>query len=133
MKRIRICAGLLAGALVMGTAALAAEVDCDSTYCFGAQDFSVQAEELRGVCITGLPDASAGTVMLGQRILRPGDILTAQQVAQMTFHPLRRETDLQAQLTYLPIYGDRVESVATMSIAVIGKRDLEPVAEDSAN
>ena len=108
----------------------AAEVGCDETYCFSAQDFA--SEELAGICITGLPDAAAGTVMLGNRVLQPGDILTAEQVAQMTFHPMRTETDLQAQLTYLPVYADRVESVETMSLAVLGKTDRAPVAEDSA-
>jgi len=111
-----LCAASLA------VTAAAAQVDCDAAYCFSAADFSTE-EELAGICITGLPDASAGTVMLGQRVLRPGDILTAEQVAQMTFHPLRTETDLQTMMTYLPIYKDRVESVATMSIAVIGKHD----------
>ena len=120
-----LCASLLAGS------AAAAQVECDATYCFSAADFSTE-EELAGICITGLPDASAGTVMLGQRVLQPGDILTAEQVSRMTFHPLRRSTDLQAQMTYLPIYKDRVESVATMSVAVIGKTDQAPVAEDSA-
>jgi len=120
-----LCAASLA------VTAAAAQVDCDAAYCFSAADFSTE-EELAGICITGLPDASAGTVMLGQRVLRPGDILTAEQVAQMTFHPLRTETDLQTMMTYLPIYKDRVESVATMSIAVIGKHDQAPVAEDSA-
>lgn len=109
----------------------AAEVDSDAVYCFSSGDFA-EGEELAGICITSLPEADSGTVMLGQRILRPGDILTAEQVEQMTFHPLRTETDLQAQMTYLPIFEDRVESVATMSIEVIGKRDLAPVAEDSA-
>ena len=107
----------------------AAEVDSDAVYCFTAADFA--EEELAGICIMSLPEASSGTVMLGHRILRPGDILTSEQVEQMSFFPLRTETDLQAQLTYLPIFEDRVDSVATMSIAVIGKRDLAPVAEDS--
>ena len=111
--------------------AAAVEVECDAAYCFSPEEFS-SGEELAGICITGLPSAETGTVMLGQRVLRPGDILTAEQVEQMTFHPLRTETDLQAQMTYLPVYEDRVESVATMSIAVIGKRDQAPVAEDSA-
>ena len=115
----------------LAASASAVEVDCDAAYCFSAEEFS-SGDELAGICITGLPAAESGTVMLGQRILQPGDVLTAQQVAQMTFHPLRRETDLQAEMTYLPIYGDRVDSVATMSIAVIGKRDQAPVAEDSA-
>ena len=110
--------------------ASAVEVQSDTAYCFSAADFA--AEELAGICITGLPEETAGTVMLGQRVLRPGDILTAEQVARMTFHPLHTETDLQTQLTYLPIYRDRVESVQTMSLAVIGKTDRAPVAEDSA-
>ena len=110
--------------------ASAVEVQSDTAYCFSAADFA--AEELAGICITGLPEETAGTVMLGQRVLRPGDILTAEQVARMTFHPLHTETDLQTQLTYLPIYQDRVESVQTMSLAVIGKTDRAPVAEDSA-
>lgn len=110
--------------------AAAAEVDCDSTYCFSPGDFSEEAG-LTGICITSLPDVETGTVLLGTRVLRPGDILTAGQLEQMTFQPLRTETDQQAIVTYLPIYEDRVEAAATMSIAVIGKQDLAPVAEDS--
>lgn len=120
---------LLMSALPLG--ANAAQVECDAVYCFAASDFSAE-ENLTGICITGLPDASAGTVMLGQRVLQPGDILTAQQVSQMQFQPLRREQDVQATMTYLPIYADRVEAAAAMSIAVIGKVDQAPVAEDSA-
>ncbi len=41
--------------------ALAVEVDCDSSYCFSADDFAAD-EPLTGVCITGLPDSKAGTV-----------------------------------------------------------------------
>lgn len=115
----------------LGMDAAAAQVDCDAVYCFRAEDFSAEGE-LAGICITELPDASAGTVLLGRRVLQPGDILTAEQVEQMTFHPLRTETDLQAMMTYLPIYRDRVESITTMSLAVIGKTDRAPVAEDSA-
>ncbi len=109
----------------------AAEVDCDAVYCFAPADFS-SGEELAGICITSLPEPDTGTIMLGQRVLRPGDVLTAGQMEQMTFHPLRTEADMQARLMYLPVYEDRVESVATMSIAVIGKHDQAPVAEDSA-
>lgn len=133
MKRKTILCALTALLCVfsLATHAAAIQVECDATYCFSAADFSDE-EELAGICITGLPDASAGTVMLGQRILQPGDILTAEQVGRMTFHPLHSSTDLQAQMTYLPVYKDRVESVATMSVAVIGKTDQTPVAEDSA-
>lgn len=127
-----IFAALLAALCVLTPVGVsAAEVDSDTVYCFSPADFS-EEEQLAGICITALPESSAGTVMLGQRVLRPGDILTAEQVSQMTFHPLRRETDLQTRLLYLPIYQDRVDTVAAMSIAVIGKTDQAPVAEDSA-
>ena len=75
----------LAAALLLSVCGvMAAEVDCDDVYCFSSEDFS-EEEPLAGICITGLPQADAGTVMLGCRVLQPGDILTADQIAQMTF------------------------------------------------
>ena len=133
MNRTRIISAVAALVCIFSMAlpALAAEVECDDVYCFASSDFSTD-ETLAGICITGLPDSGAGTMMLGTRILRPGDILTIEQVARMTFHPLKGESDREAVVTYLPIYSDRVESAAAMSIAVIGKNDQAPVAEDSA-
>ena len=115
--------------LCMG--ASAAEVDSDSIYCFTQEDFAGE-EELAGICIMELPEAKAGTVMLGSRVLRPGDILTADQVAQMTFAPLQSKEDMTAQVTYLPIYENRVAPSATMTISIRGKENRAPVAEDSA-
>ena len=109
----------------------AVEVDSDSIYCFTGTDFS-QDPALQGVCITGLPDSATGTVLLGTRVIRAGDILTAQQLSQLTFRPLRTETDMEATVTYLPIYENRVEAATVMTIAIRGKKDMAPVAEDSA-
>ena len=111
--------------------AAAAQVESDSVYCFAGSDFSEDGT-LSGICLTGLPEANVGTVMLGARVLQPGDILTAEQLQQMTFHPLSTEEDREATVTYLPIFPDRVEAVTTMTVAVIGKTDAAPVAEDSA-
>lgn len=116
---------------VLAVPAAAAEVESDAVYCFSGADFD-SSETLAGICITGLPDSGVGTLMLGTRVLRPGDILTAEQLSRMSFHSLRTESDREATVTYLPIYADRVEAVSTMSIAVIGKTDEAPVAEDSA-
>ncbi|MBQ7340583.1 MAG: cadherin-like domain-containing protein [Oscillospiraceae bacterium] len=116
----------------MGITAFAAEVDCDATYCFTAQDFSQAEDTLVGICITDLPDPDTGTMLLKQRVLQPGDILTAEQLAQMTFAPLRSEEDAQAQVTYLPIYSDRVEKSATAVISIRGKEDKAPAAQDSS-
>lgn len=134
MFRTRIVGLLTAAACVMGlcVGASALEVDCDTTYCFSAEDFSNREEALKGICITGLPDASTGTAMLGSRVLRAGDILTADQLAQVTFSPLLTETDQDAVLTYLPIYENRVAKSTTMTISIRGKVDQAPVAEDMA-
>ena len=110
--------------------AAAAQVESDTVYCFTNADFS--EETLAGICITGLPDPQSGTVMLGTRVLRPGDVLTAEQLGRMTFHPLTGETDRQATVSYLPIYADRVETVATLSLEVMGRADEAPIAENSA-
>ena len=132
MRTKRICS-LLAGLLyliALAVPAAAAEVDCDSVYCFSAGDFS-EAENFTGICVTALPEAKTGTVMLGSRIIRPGDILTVDQLACLTFCPLQAEADQSAMVTYLPIFSDRVETSATVTIAVRGKQDQAPVAEDS--
>ena len=133
MFRTRILPAL-AALLCLGSTLLpvaAAEVDCTDIYCFSAEDFSGE-EDLKGICITSLPEARIGTMMLGTRVLRPGDILTAEQVAQMTFCPLRTETDRSAEVGYLPIYENSVAAASAMTIAVRGREDKAPVAEDLA-
>ena len=120
----------LALLLALGCLALpvsAAEVDCDSVYCFTAEDFG---SSLSGLCITGLPEN--GALLLDTRVLQPGDILTADQVARMTFAPVRTEADTAAEVGYLPIYADRVEEEAVMTIGIRGKEDKAPIAEDAA-
>ena len=115
----------------ISSTALAAQVDSDATYCFNQSDFSTSQDALTGICITGLPDSQTGTVMLGHRIVQKGDILTTEQLEQMTFCPLRTETDATATVTYLPIYENRVEPTAAMTISIRGKDDQIPVAQDS--
>ena len=111
--------------------AAAAQVESDSIYCFTDGDFS-QEETLEGICITSLPDPAAGTVMLGARVLRSGDVLTAEQLNRMTFHPLTAQTDREATVSYLPIYAHGVDALATFSLEVMGRADEAPVAENSA-
>ena len=134
MRIVRYFCLFLACFCVLGLAvpALGTEVDCDAAYCFSAGDFANGEEPLTGICITGLPESNTGTVMLGSRVLRCGDILTAGQVEQMTFQPLLTQEDKAAEVTYLPIFEDRVEPAAVMTLSIRGKEDKAPVAQDSA-
>lgn len=122
---------LLAILLCLALPVSAAQVECDAQYCFSAGDFS-EDETLAGICITSLPDSDRGTILLGTRVVQRGDILTADQLNQMVFQSLSQEENQEALMTYLPIYKDRVETVATMAIQVMGKSNQAPVAEDSA-
>ena len=110
---------------------LAQETESDQVYCFTTQDFSTQ-EGLQGICITGLPDPGVGTMLLGNRVLMEGDILSADQVAAMTFLPVLTQEDTQAVVEFLPIYENRVDTTATMELTIRDKEDKVPVAEDIA-
>ena len=131
-KRIICLLAAIACVFCVCAPAMALSVDCDTTYCFSAGDFAPESKELMGICITSLPTPETGTAMLGSRVLKSGDILPAELVESMTFVPLKTETDQSAVMTYLPIYEDQVAPSATMTIAIRGKRDQAPVAEDSA-
>lgn len=132
MNSVRIISLCLAACCLLGIGAAAAQVDCDEVYCFTGQEFSQEDTPVVGICITGLPETSAGTVLLGNRVLRPGDILTAGQLEMLTFHPLSTREDSQAVMEYLPIYENRVEKKAVMTIGIRGKENKAPVAQDSA-
>lgn len=128
----RLICFLLALACFLGIAitGTAAEVESGSCYCFSSADFS-EEESLTGICITDLP-REEGALCLGTRILQPGDILTAEQISQMTFSPAGTETDLQVAVGYLPIYKNQVAEESTLTLSILGKEDKAPVAEDSA-
>ena len=130
MKYIRYLAMLCAFFCAFGLCAevSAVEVDSGSTYCFGAGDFS--NEEIAGICITDLPE-NLGALMLGSRVLREGDVLTAQQLSQIQLRPLDTEMDKTLEVGYLPIYPGRVDAGAVMTISIRGKENKPPVAEDS--
>lgn len=131
MTRLRFVP-FLALLACLAVPAQAVEVDSGAVYCFSGAEFEEPDQPLSGVCITGIPDAATGTVMLGARVLRPGDILTSQQLSQMTFSPVPTQQDQAAVVTYLPIYDHLVAPEATMTISIRGKEDQAPVAEDSA-
>ena len=132
MVRLRLFALLTAliCCLGVGVSVSAAEVDCDDVYCFSTGDFA--GENLSGICITGLPEDTVGTAKLGDRILRSGDILTAEQLSQLTFAPIRTESGQIAEIRYLPVFSDSVGQEAVMTLSIRGKEDKAPVAEDSA-
>ena len=128
-SRLIACLTAFVCCLGCGLSAAAAEVDCDGIYCFSAADFG---EELTGICVVSVPEASLGAVTLGDRQVRPGDILTAQQLAMLTFSPVRTQDHKTVRIRYLPVFDRAVGQEAVMTLSIRGREDKAPVAEDSA-
>ena len=80
--------------------------------------------ELTGIWITHVPDGD--TLQLGSRVIREGDVLTAAQLEGLTLHGQTRTV-----IRYLPILGSGVEAEAEMVIALGGRKNEAPAAEDS--
>lgn len=110
----------------------AAGTDSDQAYCFSLSDFSGSENGLLGICVTGLPDKNQGNILLGNRVIRTGDVLTSGQLQQLIFSPVLSQEDDQAVITYLPLFSAGLAQEAETAISIYGKRDDPPVAEDSS-
>ena len=131
MLRIRVLPLLMALWLVLPLGANGAEISSGDEYCFSLEDFASEEKELKGICVTEVPEKT-GEVLLGSRVIRPGDTLAADRLAELTFAPADTETDADAQVGYLPIYSGEVGPETTLTLAIRGKENKAPVAEDSA-
>ena len=84
---------------------------------------------LKGACVTSTP--RTGAVCLGQRIIRPGDVLTAEQLAQLTYSHPGSETDIRAVMGYLPLDAEGLGEEAELVFSIRGRKNEAPRAEDS--
>ena len=125
-RKLALILGAVLCFCCVAPAAVAAEMDCDEVYQLSAAELSPE-EELLGICVTALPQ---GKLMLGDRTVRPGDILTVEQVETMTFIPRRSEEDAEATLGYLPVFADKVGPEAVMTFSIRGRENKAPAAED---
>lgn len=111
LPRKMLC--LLAVVLCLG----ALPVSAQELPCFAQEDLP---EDLTGLMLCDAPQEG---LRLGSRSLHAGDVLTAEQAAQMTF------AGEQEELTYLPIFA---HGTGTQAVLTIGKKAAPPVAEDAA-
>ena len=126
---LTLCVVLMTALLVP---ARAAEVEGGERYCFSPTDFAPGDAQLAGICITRLPEPDQGTVMLGSRILRPGDVLTAGQVEQMTFAANCAGEEDTATIGYLPVFSNGLAGESAMTLSIRSRENQAPIAEDCA-
>ena len=83
-------------------------------------------EAVTGICITSLDGAQ---VLLEGRVIRAGDVLTAEQAGRLTF---AEPAEAAVTVGYLPIYEDRVDGETELTFSLRGRENQAPVAEDQA-
>lgn len=117
---------LLCGLLCLSVVATEGETLYNQEYCFSNQDFD---EEASGIFIRSVPDESVGMLCLGTRVIRPGDVLSADRLSQMRMIPTCRE-NCQAVLSYSPIYGNALGEEAQLVVKIRSGKNEAPKAED---
>lgn len=119
----------LAVCLVLGLGGQAEALSEDAIVCFSEEVMS-QDVSLEGVCITGL--SGEGRFLLGERIVREGDVLTKSQAGEVVFIPGSMWAEGVVEVAYLPISGDGVGAETAQTFSLKPKENKVPVAEDSA-
>lgn len=120
-----LCLGLLSGSGGFFRASAGEAAESKPTALTGAD------AAFSGVYVTAVPNGE-GSFCLGNRVIRSGDVLTAQQLAALTFQAAPTEEDATATLRYLPISDGGMAPEASMVVAIRGSRDDAPAAADSA-
>lgn len=110
------------------TSALATEreVTFEDVVCFSPADFS--AED--GLLLTAVPEDELGTLYLGTRCLKAGDVLTASQLDDMTFVP-SGALEGDAVISCLKLGSEGGVSQSEMTLKIGSGKNAAPVAEDS--
>ncbi len=117
----RTAARVTAGLLCAAALGISASAD--------GGDATVFARDLTGICVTAVPEE--GAVLLGDRVIRRGDVLTTRQLQALSFAHPQTEEDVQAVMEYLPIGPEGIGAETELVFSLRGKKNEAPAAEDS--
>lgn len=129
MGKWRMFSLFLAVFCLLSVAVPAEAAEVESIVCFYEEVISGEIP-LEGVCITGL--SGDGAFLLGERVLREGDVLTKNQAGEVVFIPGSMWAEGAVTVAYLPVYGDAVGAETVQTFSLKHKENQIPVAEDSA-
>ena len=113
-------------AAMLTISASALEVPAGDIYCFSPADFG---EDIRGICVTAVPED--GALCLGERTIRSGDVLTADQLRALTFSHPESGADSRTVMGYLPIRGEGLGAEAELVFSIRGRKNEGPTVRDS--
>ena len=128
----RISALVLAFAVVCAVVFSCAAVDAvpGSEYCFGEDDFLTAGALPDGIYLSAVPAASFGSVTLGSRVLRAGDVIPSAQLTALRLIPADGASGDSA-LVYAPITGGRLGSTQSVALRLFPKKNEPPAAKEA--
>lgn len=127
--RAALAAALL---LCLTPAALAADEQSAGTsvYCFSESDFSQTSdEEMTGIFVLSVPDSNIGKICFGDRVIRPGDVLPAGALGELTLKTCCTQ-DGEAVMNYLPVFGDQLGASTRLAINIRSGKAGVPIARN---
>lgn len=123
---IRMWALLLCGLLCLSVRATEVETLYNREYTFGAEDFAAEAG---GIFVRSVPEESVGVFYLGNRVIRPGDVLDAERLAEVRMIPTCSDNSV-AVMVYNPIYGKNLGAEAELTVKIRSGKNEAPKVDD---
>lgn len=101
-----------------------------SVYCFSERDFSQASDdEMTGIFVLSVPDASIGKICFGERVIRPGDVLPSSALGALTLKTSSAQNG-EAVMNYLPVFGDQLGASTRLAINIRSGKAGVPIARD---
>lgn len=123
---------LIAGMFCFSVAAFDGETLYTSQYCFTETDFDTDAlADLTGIFVTDVPKESVATIRLGDRVIRPGDVLPLDVLTQLKLSPVCSE-NCDAVLSYQPIRGNELDTPTQLTIRIKSGKNEAPKGADTS-
>lgn len=115
-------------ALTLSIFAADAQTLYNSEYCFSRSDFSGSGTDtLNGIFVASVPEDSVAVIMLGNRAVRAGDILSAASLDTLRLLPTCKQNCV-AVLSYQPICGTALGKRTEVSVSIRSGKNEAPKA-----
>jgi len=128
MRPIQRTAALFLCTVMLLSTVLAGEQYTE--YCFARSDFVEGTADIDGIFLTEVPGGTQGTILLGERVLRAGDAVAAEDLERLVLQP-GAESRGDATLVFHTVEDGRAAGLTELKLSLASKKDLPPTVRDS--
>lgn len=89
----------------------------------------LDSEALGGVYLASVPSALDAKLMLGERVLRAGDVLDARMLSSLRVVPAENRT-ASCEVSYAPIENGKVLPMRSLPLSILTGKNEPPVCHD---